>query len=319
VKKSSKTKTKRAGTKKGAKRKAKRPLAVVNYSRAKRAVSMYGDAIRGLPGVTGLSVGPRFKKGKPTSEMTIRLHVATDEEKRFLKKNADEVGLKTHYGGVGIDIVVWNFRTSSSVDELPDGAGIVGGGGPGTLGTKVITRVRQRLTVVWLTAAHVASPSRPAGGNSINISRRGGGSPIGAVSAKHYFRDEEVDAAYIVPNGVRLRRPARGRTIRHLTAPDERKTVTMEGAETHNSTGEIISLFYSGTLADTGEDVTDHFLVRHPTGNFAIGGDSGAIVLFGEQLVGMLRAVDEEQRISVVSKLDVVRRHTGRLKRGFNL
>lgn len=304
-----------------AKKARKRPRKVVEYAMAKRAISQHGDELLALQGVTGISVGPRFRKDKPVrDEMTIRLHVSTEEEKQQLKNNADELGLRKQYGGIGIDIVVWNFKPAFDLDDVADGDGMSGQGGQGTLGTRVITRVDGIRTVVWLTAAHVAAPARPPQGRAVVISI--GGQRIGTVSADDYFRDDGGDAAFVVPDGAKLT-PHPRRRVRHLFGDELGRIVTKTGAATGATKGEIISLFFVGKVTDDSgneDDVTDHFLVRHTDSStdFARRGDSGAMVKLDGDLVGILRGVDAAERITVVSKLDIVRKNAGLLGRRFD-
>ena len=92
---------------------------VVDYDRARLVLDKYGDQLRTLGGkVTGVSIGPRFKNGvlleDKQDEMVIRLQVATKRDKQWLKNNADKIGYQRDYDGVDTDIVVWNFKTSST-------------------------------------------------------------------------------------------------------------------------------------------------------------------------------------------------------------
>jgi hypothetical protein len=96
---------------------AKKGRVAKEYAKAEEAYRKYGNGILdklGPHGVIGISFGHRFKDGKPVSEMAIRLHVETEEAKRRLKENAKEIGFTKTYGGVGTDIVVWDFEAGST-------------------------------------------------------------------------------------------------------------------------------------------------------------------------------------------------------------
>jgi hypothetical protein len=286
------------------------PTTLVEYARARHAVERYRDAIKSLPGVTGFSIGPRFRNDKLTSEVTIRLHVPTEGAKHYLRRNAETLGLRKHYEGVGTDIVAWRFRTASGGAANPvDGDRIHGDNGFGTLGTTVVANlIKDQLpVVVWTTAAHVVSKDRPQ--NSVDITKDG--QVIGKAAPEHYFKDAEIDFAYIKPGpGFHLKTPPPGRNIRVLNDADVGKAVSMHGAASLNSAGGvIISIHGNGTLEDTNDAFTNHILVQHPTATFAIKQDSGAMVRIGNEFIGVLRAVGTgaDKRVAVISKLSVVR------------
>lgn len=286
------------------------------HAAAEKAYRKYGNGILdklGPYGVIGISFGPRFMNGEPTSEMTIRLHVATDEAKRYLKKNAKKIGFTKTYGGVGTDIVVWDFQTSSSGQPaarrgLPDGTRIEGNGGFGTLGTKIIIEVDGRRRARWITAAHVASRTIEAPSQPVPITLSPGGQKIGTVSKGEYFRDGFVDVAFITPT-ARLSARTRARGFAPLTSGDKNAIVTMKGAVTSDVPGKIILLDFDGTVkSPVGmEEVANHFLVQGlHSKNFADKGDSGAIVFKQNTLIGIVRAADKNSGIAVVTQLDVV-------------
>ncbi len=317
-KKATVTKAKKTPPKKGPKASHKVVVStpVVDYARATLALDKYGDQLRGLGSnvtdkskVTGVSIGPRFKQGElkkdQQNEMVIRLEVATKEDKEWLKDHADEIGYQKSYDGVDTDLVVWNFKTSSTGSagsEQPDGTAIQGPGGRGTLGTKVVIRLNGRRTAVWMTAGHVASIPIPFAGQSVNISKLSSGALIGTVSQDHYFRDKDGDVAFIVP----IDRLSTITPIRIISPPKMNLDVTMKGGVTTGATGKIISMSVSGQITSPGgpENVVDHCHVQGTGGNFAVEGDSGGIVVDGDELIGIVRASDTAQGIAVVTRLD---------------
>jgi hypothetical protein len=321
-------KKKSSARKKNAPRNAKK---VGDFAKAKRAVGKYGSALEMLPGVTGLSIGPRFRNGKPTREMTIRLHVDTISAKAKLCEIADKLKMKKEYGGVGVDIVVWDFRTAAG--PFLDGTKIcrkIPGTQTfetGTLGTSAIRFINSRPKAVWLTAAHVVWPSAPA--TDVDIHLWDTKEVIGTVSKDDYFLDPHVDAAYIVPNDTAKISVPKGRSKRALRPTDANAQVTMSGAETKNSTGDIVSLFARGQIKNTVsgaiDPFEDHFLVWNKDKDFAVQGDSGAIVcLDSGELVGVLRGVIDkkvpgEKAVAVVAKLDTLVTHTRNLGRELSL
>jgi hypothetical protein len=268
---STKHRTRRTVAKKGFKKKGRVSAA---YARAEKAYRKYGNGILdklGPYGVVGISFGPRFKNGEPTREMTIRLHVATDDAKRYLKEHAKEIGFTKTYGGVGTDIVVWDFQTSSSDaaatgKRLRDGTCILGKGGRGTLGTKVIIEVLAKRTARWLTAAHVVSRAKEAPRDPAPITLCQGAQQIGTVSEDEYFRNEFVDVAFIAPDPP-LRARTRARTFAPLTSADSNAIVTMRGAVTPSGVrGRLILLDYDGTITSpVGDEEVAIFLWRDST------------------------------------------------------
>jgi hypothetical protein len=285
------------------------------YLNAERAYRRYGNQILdrlGPFGVVGLSFGPRFKNGRPTNEMTIRLHVKSDAAKRYLKEHADEIGFKETYGDVGTDIVVWHFQTSSAGgashgQNLLDGKCIIGGGGNGTLGTKVNIKIPGGRSARWITAGHVVSrtivPTIDPTPISLCV-----GAGIGSVSKSEHFRNEFVDVAFIKPDPA-LPAKTTTRIFAALTDADIGADVSMKGAVTPNATGTILELPYNGTVTSPAgiEEVVDHFSVQGDNGQrFAVKGDSGSIVTkTNGVLVGIVRAATPDG-IAVVTELDVV-------------
>jgi hypothetical protein len=295
------------------------PAASAKYAPAKRALKEYRDKMKRLPGVIGFSIGPCCRKHRFTSEITIRLHVATEEAKDYLRRNAVKLGLRKYYEGVETEVVALRFRVASGGGPgLPNGSKIHGGTGFGSLGTTVAASINFKKVLVWTTAAHVVADKKPA--TKVEITDETKLRVIGTVSPADYFRDEQVDFAYIVPSTPLNVMPL-NRNVPTLDDSDIGTEVTMDGALSGHSTGVITSVSGSGELVDTGEKFSNHILVESETGSFASKQDSGAMVRIGNSFIGVLRGVGIESntRVAIVSKLDVVRSRTGSELRGFIL
>jgi hypothetical protein len=320
AKKKATAKKNAASTKKAASKKQPRPSGGVDFDWAKRAVARYEKEIMALlpkGEITGIGIGRRIKDDKLGSEMTIRIHVASLESKIKLRANPD---LQKYYGGLGSDIIVSNIATSSNSRDFPDGAKIFNSAKrrkSGTLGTKVVADVGVIPAVVWLTAAHVASAGKPRS-KSVEIFPDDGSGSFGTVSPNDYFRNSEVDAAYVVPSGEEPPRPPL-RVMHHPTTDDLGKTVEFDGAQTSDCKGEIVDLYYQGTLTDTNEKISDHLFIRHTADSYAKQGDSGSLVYLEDQAIGILRGADESLKYSAVAKLENLARITTNLGRGFSL
>lgn len=311
--------TKKAAPKKAKKKSSKRPRKVVEYAMAKRAINRYGDEIRSLPGVTDVSVGLRFKGGKPTNTITLRLHVKTEKEKQYLKANADELGLQREYGGIGSDIIVRGDAKLAS--QLEDGSRIKT---PAicTIGTVARANVDGDFSNnpnVYLTAAHGISKSPIPTGAVVKVKDAMTLNVIGTVRSDHYFLDEEIDLAYILPpDGQRLTRPI-GRTTLPLNSTDVGKTVTIKITRSNSiveRSGTIDSVDYPGTLDGT-QRFDDHVSVVY-SGELKKG-DSGAAVWIRDELAGFLRGLFVNEQIAVVSKAFLARTKTNDASRGFRI
>lgn len=308
--KSSSAASRKTTSKELAKKTTLTPRSHLNLARANWSLSKHREQLRDLDDrVTGTSFGNRIKNGRLTKEMVITLHVATQEDKDWLKNNASSLGYLKLYDGIDTDIVVSDFHTSASSAPLPDGECISGPGGNGTLGTTVIVDIDGVPQSVWLTAAHVVSSSIAFPGGKLKVSLCNGGHEIGFVSKDDYFRDADLDVAIVVPDPPLPAPTPTLRNISPLSTVHQNKIVTMKGARTPRTVkGKIISLDFDGRVTSPGgrERVTDHFLVRSETGLFAEKGDSGAVVFLGSQLLGVLRAVDVARRLAVVTRMDFV-------------
>jgi hypothetical protein len=270
---------------------------------AQRALHQYENEIMKLPGVIGVSIGSRFKKGKPTGEIAIRLHMETAEAKDNLKNNAKACGLRKTYGGFRVDLLP---STSRLTADQHDGTEIKSGGGLGTLGTTVMTGSG---VICWLTAGHVI-----AGGhiNSLptktSVNDATGLTKLGSVPAgkRWFWKDERVDAALIKPQDDLSTMPT-GRTIaepileREVTIPSDHAGITIVGI--------VDSLTHPPI--DIQEDsfkAVEHFLIRpkDPTQKFIQKGDSGAAVFDGNKIVGIVRGVLDDNQLAFACRITKV-------------
>lgn len=265
------------------------------YEHAVMVYRRYREQIKRLDPtrITSLSCGDRYQNGEPTGEFSIRIHVRTKQDKYELRAKAlaGHIDLRPFYEGVPIDIVVTDFEIAAGPSTPDDGRKVYGEGGQGTIGTVAFGPDG---AFAWVTAGHVMSKSIPlakdqGAKDSDNVTVIGT-TPQDGV---HYSRDNFVDCAVIVPKNP-LPRPTVSRRQRDPNADDIalHRPVEIWGASTPYKSGVIDSLEHEPIpLPKSGETAEEHFLIRSSTGQFAQDGDSGAIVMIGNNAIGMVRAV----------------------------
>jgi hypothetical protein len=271
------------------------------YAHAKQVYDAHKNDLKALDKrIQFVSLGARYKAGQPTGEIAIRLNFQTQEEKEAFRAEAvaGKIGLQQYYEGVPIDLTAWNFKPAQT--HMADGDLIVSGGGSGTLATTVEISGNP----AWLTAGHVVSPTRKLTAKS--SVKDGAGNVIGSVPAndQFYVRNGKADAAVIVPM-TPISASVPGRIARRLTGNDvgPGKTVSMHGAVSQ-TVGHIDSIDHTEVQLSDGIKVTDHIFVLGSNGvPFGRPGDSGSLVKMGSDIVGIIRATDFANNVTVVCQI----------------
>lgn len=248
------------------------------------------------PGVTGLHVGLREKRGQVVQPLQycIRVHVEKKKGAKSVKNPLPKV-----IDGVRIDVVEMNHRSMSNGDPKSDYFPILMGAAPianqdtggiiGTLGGVFLAGTSVR----YLTNHHVVFVE---GGADDVVQPPDGSTPGGVdevIGQVHdHERDGKLDAAVIsrIP-GRRFRFAIKGlpKTTRfevnRLMSKDENKTNAIKfGAFTGKSEGIVRNVNATVTVkqntSDAGVTMNKQILVESQNGNQIIeSGDSGSLLL----------------------------------------
>lgn len=274
-----------------------------------------------FPFLLGCDVGPELTDGKYTYRPAIRLWVP--QKIRPMTKLPANARLPEEIEGVPVDVLEGEFRSAAG-SAIGAGSAVAPQSHPGHIGTVgLLVRTLEDATMFphLLTCAHVVDPNnQPNRGLVIMVS---GGQRIGralsnntAPSGLHNFlRDTLIDAALVEPNaGIRVRTrvtspdgviAARFGVVSDATIPPLAR-VWKDGATTDKTWG-VVESIHGSSLLSGGEAVVNHVLVRGESGQrFARPGDSGAVVVMGDQVIGLLRAVNDTDGAALCSRIDLV-------------
>lgn len=310
---------------KKARRKKRKTAEERQFDKAERVLRRNWKRILARKGVTHVDVNYRTREGERTDEVVIRVHVEEKIREEELHSNRRLESIE----GVPVDVVE-SLNTYGQQHAKAAGGGfptLQGGvkiapshnsSAAGTLGIVCFTKPGGRLR--YLTNAHVVLGGRkksqlPADPRVIQPRPGGGASrTIGRTIKSKCFRQALVDCALIRPiPGQKFRRGvlkilANPEGIGQLTFADIKQKVRVRkmGAATGGTTGIVDSVTLTFSVPGN-RFLFQIGIKRVPSGKwFSDFGDSGAVVIRGKKVVGLLHGLTNDRRIAVASHMKFV-------------
>ncbi len=263
------------------------------------------------PDLEGSGIGHQVRGGRLTMRLAIRLYVSE-------KLDAPSTHLPTEIEGIPTDVVPLRLMLA---------VGIAGGerivpandsSNAGTMGLAVYdpsdpNEAQDGIRPLMLTCAHVVSRSGGLDSGPIDMlnatNGKVGSSMPNNVSFVNWIRNSFLDVALIDPvPGLAVRSRVVGPGSQFVAKsfgsvsdadllPDS--VVWMKGERSGFQLGQVVDRTVSATLTD-GTVVQNHFLVSGANGGaFAQPGDSGAAVMRGQEVIGLVRAVDDHNNLTL--------------------
>lgn len=274
------------------------------YRKAERVLDKHGQRLRDRKGVIGCSIGYREVDGKRTSELCIKIHVEKKIEREKLRAN--QLLPKT-IDGVPVDVV--ERRKYVPLRTVQGGMFIAAEHSPserGTLGLVTYTPVNKEPRL--LTNAHVVMGDKDIDEITADdqvVLRQSSSKPvIGNAMPSKLFLTSLTDCALVRPaEGVN---PMPG--IPGITGPLSPGELTLEdvifetvvrkvGAKTGSTEGVVISI--SEPFDNGDHSFVSQIVIEGINGDFSDGGDSGSVILRGNEVVGILHGKTTDEGFGV--------------------
>lgn len=283
--------------------KAKKKL-ISLYRKAERVLEKHGQRLKKRKGVIGCSIGFREVEGERTKELCIKIHV---EKKICPEKLHPNQCLPKSLGGIPIDVV--ERRKYEPLRTVQGGMFIAAEHSPserGTLGLVTYTPVNKEPRL--LTNAHVVIGNKDIDEISSDdkvVLRQSSGKPvIGNAMPSKLFLTSLTDCALVKPmddvNPIPGLPGITGELVPgELTRDDVifETVVRKVGAKTDLTEGIVVSI--SEPFDNGDHSFVSQIVIEGTNGDFSDGGDSGSIVLRGNEVVGILHGKTTDEGFGV--------------------
>lgn len=284
------------------------------FERAEKVLMKRWRQILARKGVTGVDVNYRMRNGKATNEVVICVHVDEKHGEDALHPNQKF----SEIDGVPVDVVQSKNTYETTTANLQGGDKIAPrhkSNDAGTLGIVCFTKGDRKPR--FLTNAHVVFGGKKKSQlrSRIPMIAPTASKPvIGDGLRDMSFRNASVDCALIEPADGQLFKPGvKGLSDQptgfgELTRKDVKKKVLVKkvGAKTGAREGIVDSVRF--TFSTPGQGFLFQIGIKPVDGGppFSSGGDSGSVVIRGNEIVGLLHGVTNSGKIAVACHIEKV-------------
>jgi len=268
------------------------------YRKAEKVLKKHRVRLMRRKGVIGCGLGFRQREGKRTKELAIRIYV---EEKLPLEDLKSNQIIQKKLEGIEIDVI--ERGEYKPLQDVGAGNSIKPGhqGGSGTMGLVVYTP-SQRLPR-FLTNAHVVIGAKDideiSSDDTVVLKRHGTDPVIGNAMPSKLELTSLTDCALVKPTDNA--NPVPG--VPGVTGPlvpgqlgfddvDEETVVIKIGAKTKRTTGIVDSITES--FSTDNQTFYSQIAISGINDDFSAKGDSGSVVLKGNEVVGILHGVTDD-------------------------
>jgi hypothetical protein len=297
-----------AAKKSAAKKSASQTAEDREYARAEKVLKKNWRRLLDRKGVTLVDVNYRIRDGEQTPEVVIRVHVQKKVDPEDLRPNQ----ILTEIEGVPIDVVESQNTFKELIGPIQGGARIAPTHNlseAGTMGIVCFTKGSREPRL--LTNAHVVygGKNKSSLGSRIPmhwVPKSAASTALGDGLRDSSFRDSRGDAALIEPASDITTLPgvedilSNPTGIRQLTRTDVFRRVVVKKMGAHTGVTEGIVDSITLTFSVPGISYLGQIGIRSVSGEqFSTFGDSGAVVVQGTDIVGLLHGVTDNGKLAI--------------------